>query len=80
VTGAEHYAEAERLIGVARGDFGDMYDDTPAVMTRLAEAQVHATLAQVVANAEVRFTTPQQARGGVEHGSSSDHEWSEVIR
>lgn len=49
MNGPEHFAEAERLIGIARGAHEDDYADTPVVANRLAEAQVHATLAQAAA-------------------------------
>lgn len=51
MNGREHYLEAERLIGMARGAHEDDYADSPVVAHRLAEAQVHATLALTAATA-----------------------------
>ena len=56
MTGPEHFAEAERLIAMARnrpgkGDLYDYYGDEPATTMILADAQVHATLAAVAAAA-----------------------------
>lgn len=53
MTGPEHYAAAERLITIARQEsnlMGQVYGkDQEYAELRLAEAQVHATLALVAA-------------------------------
>lgn len=77
MNGPEHYAEAERLITEARGEHGDNYVDSEARDARLAEAQVHATLALVAATAGTRSTSPQPW-GGTDT-FSPDARWSEVL-
>jgi hypothetical protein len=56
MTGPEHYHEAERLIGVARGSAflresdRELYRDSGSRIAQiLADAQVHATLALAAA-------------------------------
>jgi hypothetical protein len=54
MTGPEHYLEAERLIELARAPrHGGLYGDSTGVQGALilADAQVHATLAQAAAAA-----------------------------
>lgn len=51
MNGPSHYIEAERLTRCARDMHHDHYDDSPAAAMRLAEAQVHATLALAAATA-----------------------------
>lgn len=51
MTGAEHYAEAERLLALADGDVSENWPVQTGERKAdiLAAAQVHATLAQVAA-------------------------------
>jgi hypothetical protein len=54
MTGPEHYAEAERLISLARRDpgHGELYGNSSRQLANiLADAQVHATLAVAAATA-----------------------------
>jgi hypothetical protein len=55
MTGPEHYAEAERLIAIARGGPGSRELYGPSQQAQLAlilaDAQVHATLALAAATA-----------------------------
>lgn len=52
MNGPEHYREAERLVAHSQNhtDQGNVADDTIAALAA-AQAQVHATLAQVAATA-----------------------------
>jgi hypothetical protein len=61
-SGPEHYREAERLLGVA---------EEPEVI-RLAEAQVHATLALAAA------TALPAAQRYVGTAGGDDREWAQV--
>jgi hypothetical protein len=52
MTGPEHYAEAERLIALARTDRQGLYAHTTDPYAKmLADAQIHATLALAAATA-----------------------------
>lgn len=65
MNGSEHYREAERLIGpdsIPLNAYGDEYDRRRA--DNLAEAQVHATLAQAAAVIELR-SAYDATQGGI---------------
>ncbi len=51
MTGAEHFAEAERIVLGERCDYGCPHTGCTHEMAYLARAQVHATLALVAATA-----------------------------
>lgn len=50
MTGPDHYLEAERLLNTTLDSHGDIrYGDSQLTASRLAAAQVHATLALAAA-------------------------------
>lgn len=71
MTGAEHYAEAERLINHA-ANWGD---EAPRI---LAMAQVHATLALTAATAN-RILGNLPSGGNLERFSADANAWAEAI-
>ncbi|MFJ6566556.1 hypothetical protein ACIQNU_03995 [Streptomyces sp. NPDC091292] len=64
MTGPEHYREAERLLGQATDNDGDVQTDDRMTTNILAAAQVHATLAlaAVTAGQQVRPGKPSADR------------------
>lgn len=71
MNGAEHYAEAQRLIERANGIDPDVFIESAAATIGLA--QVHATLALAAATADAAVTNWL----GDENRSGSD--WARVI-
>jgi hypothetical protein len=61
MTGAEHYAEAERLLVGLRSVKSTIYAEAQAVI--IAEAQAHATLAMAAAQVETAFATTSPSSG-----------------
>lgn len=78
MNGPEHYKEAERLIGMARGTHEDEYADSPVVAHRLAEAQVRATLALAAATAGHRTTWTDESFNTT--ATYVEGDWSEVTQ
>lgn len=58
--GPEHYREAELLLETT----DETVHSPETVANRLAQAQVHATLALAAATAATRCVTPQESWGG----------------
>lgn len=73
MTGPEHYAESQRLLGVADRQWPDSSTDelNPQWAFTMQRAQVHATLALAAATAA--------AAAGIPWSSESGQEWRQVI-
>lgn len=62
MTGAEHYAEAERFLSLSE----DEYIGSPNHTACFQRAQVHATLAQVAATIDAVFIAAGESTPGLE--------------